>query len=73
MIDRARDKNMSDPRPKSKNIACGDIVPGCEFTATAATEEELLAQVAAHAAHDHGVTDITPELAAKVKAAIKTQ
>jgi predicted small metal-binding protein len=65
--------NMSDERPKSKNIACGDVVPGCTFTATAATEEELLAQVAAHAAHDHGVTEITPELAAQVKAAIRTQ
>ena len=64
---------MSDERPKSKHIACGDVVPGCAFTATAATEEELIAQVAAHAAHDHGVTDITPELATQVKAAIRTQ
>jgi predicted small metal-binding protein len=64
---------MSNEKPKSKNIACRDVVPGCTFTATAATEEELIAQVAAHAAHDHGVTDITPELAAKVKAAIRTQ
>jgi predicted small metal-binding protein len=65
--------NMSDKRPKSKNIACGDVVPGCAFTATATTDEELIAQVAAHAAHDHGVTEITPELAAQVKAAIRTQ
>jgi predicted small metal-binding protein len=64
---------MTQEKPKSKNIACGDIVPGCTFTATAATEEELIAQVAAHAAHDHGVTDITPELAAQVKAAIRTR
>ena len=64
---------MSHERPKSKNIACGDVVPGCPFTATAATEEELIAQVAAHAAHEHGVTEITPELAAQVKAAIRTQ
>jgi predicted small metal-binding protein len=48
-------------------------VPGCTFTATGATEEELIAQVAAHAARDHGVTEITPELAAQVKAAIRTQ
>jgi predicted small metal-binding protein len=65
--------NMSHERPKSKNIACGDVVPGCAFTATAATEAELIAQVAAHAAHDHGVTEITPELAEKVKAAIRTR
>jgi predicted small metal-binding protein len=58
---------------KPKNIACGDVVPGCTFTASADTEEELVKKVIAHAAHDHGVTDITPELAAKVQAAIKSQ
>lgn len=63
---------MSDHEQKPKHIACGDVVPGCEFTASAATEEELLAKVVAHAARAHGVTDVTPELAAKVKAAIKT-
>ena len=52
-------------------ISCADIVPECPFTASAATEEDLLRQVAAHAAHDHGIKEVTPELAAKVKAAIK--
>ena len=56
---------------KNKYIACREIVPGCSFTASAPTEEELLKKVAAHAAHDHGITEITPELAEKVKAAIK--
>ena len=65
---------MSTPEtPESKRIACADIVPDCPFTASAATEDELLEKVVAHAAHDHGVTEITPELAAKVKAAIKTR
>ena len=59
--------------PKSKHIACGEVVPGCTFTASAPTEEELLKKVVAHAAQDHGVTEVTPELAAKVKAAIKSQ
>ena len=58
---------------KTKHIACGDVVPGCTFTASAATEEELMKQVVAHAAHDHGVTEVTPELAAKIQAAIKTR
>jgi predicted small metal-binding protein len=58
---------------KTKHISCADIVPDCPFTASAATEEELLTKVTAHAAHDHGITEVTPELAAKVKAAIKTQ
>jgi predicted small metal-binding protein len=61
------------PRTPAKNIACGHVVPGCTFTATAATEEDLLKQVVAHAAEVHGITEVTPDLAAKVKAAIKTQ
>jgi len=54
-----------------KRIACNDVVPGCEFTASAATEEELLKQIVAHASRAHGVTDVSPELVAQVKAAIR--
>ena len=56
----------------ARHIACGDVVQGCQFTAEAVTEEELLARVKTHAAEDHGVTEVSPELAAKVKAAIRT-
>jgi predicted small metal-binding protein len=56
-----------------KHSACGDVVPGCAFTASAASEEELVKKVVDHAAHAHGVTEVTPELAAKVQAAIKTE
>ena len=55
-----------------KHIACGNVVPGCSFTATADTEEELIRKVAEHAAHAHGVTEVTAELAAKVNAAIQS-
>jgi len=58
---------------KAKYIACAEIVPDCSFTATADTDQELMQKVAAHAAHDHGITEVTPELAAKVKAAIKSR
>ncbi len=54
-----------------KYIACAALVPDCPFEATAPTEEELMEMVAAHAAHTHGITEVTPELAAKVKAAIQ--
>ena len=53
-----------------KRIACNDVVPGCPFTAEAATEEDLLNKIVTHASHAHGVTDVTPELAARVKSAI---
>jgi len=54
-----------------KQIACGAVVPGCSWKATAPTEQELLEKVAQHAKDSHGVQDVTPELAAKVKAAIQ--
>jgi predicted small metal-binding protein len=57
----------------AKHIACSDVVDGCSFTAEAATESELVEQVKAHAARAHGVEEITPELAAKVKEAIQTR
>ena len=57
----------------TKQISCGDVVPGCAWKASAQTEEELVKQVAAHAAEAHGVEDVTPELAAQVKAAIRTR
>jgi predicted small metal-binding protein len=56
-----------------KYIACASVVPDCPFEATARTEAELLKMVAAHAAHAHGVTEVTPELAEKVKAAIQNR
>jgi predicted small metal-binding protein len=54
-----------------KRIVCNDVVPGCTFSATAATEEELLKKVMAHASQAHGVTELTPELTAKIKSAIR--
>lgn len=54
-------------------IACNNVVPGCGFTASADTEEELIDKVAVHAANDHGVLEVTPELVAKVNAAIRHQ
>jgi predicted small metal-binding protein len=53
------------------HIACNEVVPGCGFTASADSEDELTDKVATHAAQDHDVSEVTPELAAKVKAAIR--
>jgi predicted small metal-binding protein len=55
----------------SKEFGCGDVVAGCRFTITAANEEEILKQVAQHAAAAHGIREVTPELVARVKAAIR--
>lgn len=53
----------------AKHIDC--VVPGCKFQADAPTEQELLGKVAAHAKADHGLTEISPDLLAKVKGAIQ--
>lgn len=57
----------------AKHIACNDVVGGCSFAAQAESEGDLVEKVRAHAAEAHGVKEITPELAAKVKAAIRTR
>jgi predicted small metal-binding protein len=57
----------------AKHLVCGDVVEGCRFEVGAETEEELLRKVTEHAAKEHGVREVTPELAAQVKAAIRTR
>jgi predicted small metal-binding protein len=54
----------------TKVLKCGDLMPGCDFKATGATEQEVLQKAAEHAKSAHGIS-VTPELAEKVKAAIK--
>ena len=50
-----------------KTFACGDVIPGCGARFSAADEAGIFAQVTGHAAADHGVTDITPELVQAVR------
>ncbi len=54
----------------TKVLECGSLMPGCDFQAKGATVDEVLQQAAVHAKEVHGL-DVTPELAEKVKAAIK--
>ena len=53
-----------------KTFACGDVIPGGNARFSASDEAGIFAQVAGHAAADHGVTDITPELVQSVRARI---
>ena len=55
----------------AKQLKCGDLMPGCSFVAKGATVDEVLAKAAEHAKTAHGIQQVTPELAAKVKGAIK--
>ncbi|MGY6499497.1 MAG: DUF1059 domain-containing protein [Acidimicrobiales bacterium] len=53
-----------------KQFACGDVVPGCQATWKAATEEEILGAVASHARADHGLVEIPAELVDEVRRSI---
>ena len=56
----------------AKKMKCGDLMPGCDFVAEGETEEEVLTKVAQHAKSAHGIDEITDDLIAKVKSAIKS-
>ena len=46
---------------------------GCDFVARGTTEDEVMKKAAEHAKKAHGIDNVTPELAEKVKAAIKNE
>lgn len=54
-----------------KQFFCGEVVPGCKASFEAATQDEILTQVAMHARNDHGMTTIPPELVNQVRSLIR--
>ena len=55
-----------------KELRCGDLMKGCQQVIKADTEQELLQKAGEHAKSAHQVQTVSPEMAAKVKAAIRT-
>ena len=55
-----------------KLFACGDVIPGCGATFAEPTVDLVLAAVGRHAADDHGLVDVTPDVVAAVTGAIRT-
>jgi predicted small metal-binding protein len=53
-----------------KRFACGDVVPDCDASWVRSDEDEILVEVARHAADVHGITEPSPELVAAVRARI---
>lgn len=51
-----------------KAFACGDVVPGCQASWVCSTEDDILANVAAHATADHGLLEVSADLVAAVRA-----
>jgi predicted small metal-binding protein len=57
-----------------KKLGCLDVNPagGCAFEVQAETEEEVMRLTADHGKVAHKMTAIPPDMAAKIKGAIKT-
>jgi predicted small metal-binding protein len=57
-----------------KMVECAKVDPssGCKHVVRGQTEEEVLKNAAEHA-KQHGIREVTPELKAKVKAAIRDE
>ena len=57
----------------AKVLRCSDVGFDCGFEIRADTEEELMKKVAEHAAEVHDIKEVSEEVAAKVKAAIRDE
>jgi predicted small metal-binding protein len=53
-----------------KQFACGDVVPGCDVHWAYESDDELMRDVAEHAAEAHGIPEVTPDLVARVRSRI---
>jgi predicted small metal-binding protein len=57
----------------SKVVHCRDVGFDCDGVVRAETEEAAMRQVAEHARTQHGLTEVTPEVAAKVKSVMRDE
>jgi predicted small metal-binding protein len=57
----------------AKVLRCRDVGMDCDFVARAETEEEILNKAAEHADTEHGMKEITEEVLAKVRAAVRDE
>ena len=57
----------------AKMVDCRSVGVDCDFVARGETVEEVMSACAEHAKKAHNMTEISPELAAKVRAAIRDE
>lgn len=55
----------------TKSLSCTDAGVDCGWSATAETEEELMAKATEHVKESHKDMQVNPELAEKIKSLIK--
>ena len=56
-----------------KMVSCRDVGMDCDWVARGANEQEIMQQCAEHARTEHGMNEIPPEVAAKVRACIRDE
>ena len=57
----------------SKVLRCADVVGSCDFVARGDSEQEILQKASEHARSAHNIDEITPDVAEKVRAAIRDE
>jgi predicted small metal-binding protein len=58
---------------QDKHLRCRDVGLDCDYEVRGRTEEEVMREAATHAQRVHGISEISPELATKVRAAIRSE
>lgn len=53
-----------------RKFECAQVVPGCDGVVTGATDDEVLAAAAQHAADAHGMSDVPDEVVAAIRSGI---
>jgi len=56
-----------------KTLRCRDVGFDCEHEIRAETVEDVLQQAAQHAMAEHGLSEVTPQIAEAVKAQIRDE
>lgn len=54
----------------TRELRCGDVVPGCDGVVRGPDDEDVMRQAAAHAADAHDMHDVDAETEAALRAAI---
>ena len=50
-----------------KQFRCGDVVLGCEWVTRSEDEQELFEEIQSHARDAHGMDEVPPEVADKIR------
>ena len=56
---------------RNRQLRCRDVGLDCDYVVRGNSDEDVMRQAAAHAQRDHGIEEITPDLAERVRSAIR--